>query len=789
MNRMKLVSVSISFLVCLVAFQSLTITAHAEGKVTVKKIDFLEVLDMNFNAAGPLLLQMDEERNRLAVANTLTSSMSFIDCGTHSIENIPLEGRALQHLKSESFTIRRKTGDIYLLGTKALFIVFPDKGSAITIPTDVQYESVVVNEETGNVFLAGRESESLGFIESGSKSLELLKWLDSREDLINLNQTPPPPIRKVVSDNVLNQIIAIDGFTSMLYTFDARTGEKVSSRSIKLTSGGRWHLAGYNQQKHWLFLVAETSGRKVIEAAKIEVVSGNDTIVPLPEFSEGVGITYNEKRNEVYIPYDNHPSVHVVNFNEGSAVEEIKIPAYGNDGSALDVENDILYIASWAFGEVDVIDLKTKRLVKRITRLGIIPHMFTFAFNPNNNLVYFPKGGTAVNGTFGSAISALDPITEKVKKIYMGWTPIDLIELGERDSFLVFNSEDQFAEVRANGNFDLHALPYDFPVRAAYSPGGDIYLSYGPHQSYWPTVYIWDAKNGILTIDKDDLSFYDRRIPRQAHEIVLDGAGVAYFTQNNWGKEEQFLGTLEDEIRVFEARKRISLGDQVQREITQRLLKYDSELHRLYLVRVAEKDEDPSLLQVIDPENQRVLHKLALEQTATDLIFDDKHLYITNFDSNSVSVINKKSFEILEIETQEKPLKLCQLGEQIYVINHRSNSLQTLRGLEKKQIYKIPHEGMPDGLFSWKGKIIITSHNSKELNILQFDPKTESFTSLHKEEYPYGDTSFDSRNVSFYVRGQYGDVLFSLNQGRIDKKNRLWITDFLSGKLFIFESH
>jgi DNA-binding beta-propeller fold protein YncE len=789
MKRTKLVSVSISFLVCLAAFQFFSIYALAEEKVSVKKIDFLEVLDMDINAAGPLLLQMDEERNRLAVANTLTSSITIIDCESHSIENISLEGRVLQHLKSEAMTIRRKTGDVYLVGTKALFIISPAKRSAITIPTNVQYESVVVNEETGNVFLTGRESESLGFIKAGSKKLDMVKWLDSREDLINLNQTPPPPIRKVVSDNVLNQIIAVDGFTSTLYTFDARTGKQISSRAIKLTSGGRWHLAGYNQKKHWLFLVAETSKRKVIEAVKIEVSSGEDTVVPLPEFSEGVGIIYNEKRNEVYIPYDNHPSIHVVNFNNGCTVDEIKIPAYGNDGSALDAENDILYIASWAFGEVDVIDLEARRLKKRITGLGIIPHMFTFALNPNNSLVYFPKGATAVNGTFGTAISALDPGTEKVEKIYAGWAPIDLIELPERDSFLVFNSEDQFAEVRADGSFDLHTLPYDYPIRAIYSPENDIYLSYGPHQSYWPTVYIWDAKNGILTIDKDDLSFYDRRIPRQAHEIVLDKNGVAYFTQNNWGKEEQFLGTLGDEVRVFEASKRMTLEDQVQREITQRILKYDSLMHRLYLVRVGEKDEDPSLLQVIDPEDQRVLHKLALERTATDLVFDDKYLYISNFDSNSVSIINKKSFEIIEIETQGKPLKLCQLDGQTYVINHRSNSLQTLRGMEEGKIYEIPYEGLPDGLFTWKNKVIVTSHSSKALYVIQFDPKTESFVSLHKEVYPYGDTSYDSRNVSFYVRGQYGDAVFSLNQGRIDKNNRLWITDFLSGKMFILGSN
>ncbi|UCE17685.1 MAG: hypothetical protein JSV84_12480 [Gemmatimonadota bacterium] len=53
--------------------------------------------------------------------------------------------------------------------------------------------------------------------------------------------------------------------------------------------------------------------------------------------------------------------------------------------------------------------------------------------------------------------------------------------------------------------------------------------------------------------------------------------------------------------------------------------------------------------------------------------------------------------------------------------------------------------------------------------------------------YTYGDTIFDSGNVSFYVRGQYGDAVFFITQGQVDSEGRLWITDFLSGKLFLIE--
>ncbi len=120
------------------------------------------------------------------------------------------------------------------------------------------------------------------------------------------------------------------------------------------------------------------------------------------------------------------------------------------------------------------------------------------------------------------------------------------------------------------------------------------------------------------------------------------------------------------------------------------------------------------------------------------------------------------------------------------MINHAGKSLQEVNG--KGAIHRIPYEGRPDNVFVWNDKIVITSHGANALSIVQFDPVSERFTMLHRCEYPYGDTWFDSRNVSFYVRGQFGDALFSITKGKTDARGRLWISDFLSGKLFILEA-
>ena len=85
----------------------------ASAGLSVTEIDLLEQSGLQFNGAGPLLVQVDVTRNRLVAANTLSSSVSVIDCSSGEVVNIPIAGRAFQHLKSEALTISATTGRIY----------------------------------------------------------------------------------------------------------------------------------------------------------------------------------------------------------------------------------------------------------------------------------------------------------------------------------------------------------------------------------------------------------------------------------------------------------------------------------------------------------------------------------------------------------------------------------------------------------------------------------------------------------------------------------------------------
>ena len=749
----------------------------------ITEVNFLDSVGVKYNGFGPLMVRYDEGRSRVILINTNSSSVSLINGKDNKVINITMEGRVPQYLKEESFTFNKKNGNIYLIGEKRLSIIYPENNKSDTFNTIHQYEMVCIDDNTGNCFLAGRESKKIAFLNIKTGKIKFIRLFDRTEKMMNLNQTPPPPIRKIVADPELKKVFVFDGYTSNLHTLDINSGRQISKRALKIKKGVRFHFAGYDFAGHTLYLVTETIKRKVVQALKIDCQSGKDIYVDLPELTEGVGINLNSKRDEVYIPYDNHPAVHIVSFRNGGNYEKVDIPSYGNDASAVDKEKNLLYIASWAYGEVYVIDIEKQKMIKRVRDVGILPHMFSIALDPENNRLYIPLGATAVNGSFGSAVTYLNTKTWKKERVRTGWAPVDLIELEKDGSFLVFNTESEFAKVTPEGKTEYHKLPFPYPVAAARSEKGNVFLSYGPHQSYWPVVYIWGAKNGILEIEKETLQMYDRRIPRLAHKLVFDKRGGLYGLQNSWGKENIFLSYFPEGIRMFAPQERVYFYSSIQRENIQRVLKYDSTTDHMYILKIGEKDSDPGSLLVVNAKDKMLIKEIETGRTPTDLQFDKDFIYISNFDSDSITKVDKKAFSTTTLETGKHPLKVIANKKNIWVLNHSSRSIQSLG--DTKGTYQIPDGLYPDNFALIEGSIYVSAHNYKKFSIFCFDLNKKTFKPILNFSYPYGETTFDTSNTAFYLRGQFGDSIYEISKIKKGKDGKLWVTDLLSGRLFI----
>jgi len=772
----------------LVMVMALAVAVAAADSFRVNAVDLLETLNLDVNGAGPLLLCADPPRNRIVLANTLTASVSVIDGTTHAVRNLPIGNRVPQWLKSEALAVNPRDGAIYVIGERSLHVLLPGRASAVTLSTGEQYESLAVDATSGRALLASRASEELLLADPADGSVRRIRWASGIEPFGNLNMTPPPPVRKVVADPRLGRFVAVDGAAAAMYLVDPQSGQLGPQRDLPLTAGGRWHLAGYDPAAHILYLVTETAQRKVMQAARIRTDAAGEQVVALPGLAEGVGITCSPGRDELYIAYDNDPVLHVVDFKSAGAVTEVPLPAFGNDAAVLDAEGGKLYVASWAYGEVDRIDLAERRLERRYKDLGIIPHMFGLAWNPVSRRLYIPIGATAVNGSFGAALTVLDPDTGAVAKVRTGWAPVDLTWSDARGAMLVVNSEDALAEVFPDGSCCLHALPCTYPTSAGPAPGGDVYVAYGPHQSYWPVVYIWGARNGLLRIRTDDLTFDDRRLPRQVHEMALDRNGAVHLLQNCWGKEKQFITVLPDIVREFSPQFRVELEGEYERENTPRFLRYDPARDWLYVARDAETDDGPGSFYIVDARSGQTLHRMDTGPTPADCTFDDHRIFVADFGNRAVHVIDKDGFAGRRIAAGEQPLRLAIAGDWLLVLNHagRSLSLVNRRTLAVTEI-AVPVDGRPDNLAGLGGIAILTAHGPDSLDILAFDPATRSFQTIHRFKYPFGDARLDSRNVAFYLDGRFGDAIFDISRIRTDPQGRVWVSDFLSGHVFILE--
>ena len=381
--------------------------------------------------------------------------------------------------------------------------------------------------------------------------------------------------------------------------------------------------------------------------------------------------------------------------------EESACPAYGNDAAVLDTENDLLYVGSWAHGEVDVLDLKARAFVKQDHRPGDHPPHVQHDPRPEHRPPLVPRGATAVNGTFGAALCALDPRTEKLEKVRTGWAPIDLVELPGKGSFLVFDCEDRFAEVRPDGSFRRttwsrlsdpghSGSPRRCPslLRSGWEFGGREL-----HQDcFWrrrlpllrpPPVLLavrvtWDAKNGVLSIDAEDLGLYDRRIPGRPWKWPSTGTASSGSPRTTGERRSSTsapsaTGCASSRRRAAGPRRPGGAGQDPE-EFLVPIPTCTGSTSRGWpsgtTSRAACRSSISPPARSWDP----------LGRTVTDLLLSGENLYAANFDSRSVTVIDHRTLETRSVAAGEQPLRLAACGGRVWALHHGGRSLQEIGG-------------------------------------------------------------------------------------------------------------
>jgi DNA-binding beta-propeller fold protein YncE len=786
------------------------IALAAPANPAVKTVDFAAGLGVEANALGPQQLCADPARNRLFIACANSSAVAVLQEGpfrmpsgsqwTHveapgkGLFTIPVGTRMPRRLRAGGMKVSPATGKLYVLGERKLIVVDADKRTALTITLTGDFEAMALDGKTDVAYLAGRTCAELAVVDAAAQQIQLIPYTEAADPLPFMAASAPPPIRFPYADPAKPRVYVVDGALSRFFVIDVENRNVPVSRELELELFPRWHDAGFDPAKGRIFAVVENAGREARHALSIDINGEADAVVDLPEkHTEPAGVNSDPARGEVYIPYDNMKLVHVVAFGQDPEVVEVAMPGTGMDASVYDPRTRMLYVTGWNQAALYYVDMATRERTFTVPFFPVYPHMNSLAFNAYTRKLYVPTGSTAVNGTFGAAVTRFDTRTHDFSKVKTGWGPVSLIRKPNTENFYVFGSEDQFAEVKPDGSYTLHGLPHPYPHQAIHHRSGEsVLVAYGPHSSMWPQFYIGGTRNGIFTIDRRGLVTEDRMTRRLVQGMCYDKEGQLWIFQNTWGKEAPFLMAFPETVEAWpDGGFQIPLPPKIDNECVLRLLEVDAASGLIYAGRTGNLAEDNGTVYAVDPLTRQIKATYEVGVTPTDLCIHENRVYVTNFDGNSVSVIHTDTGAIDTYEGCQGPIAVAAMDGAFVVLNHLGKSLEMIRADETgayTALFSVPlGAALPGSMLVHprRNEIYVTAHTPDGAYLLRYDTASNQVTTLHQAPHPYGEVTFDQANAAFGVRAQWGDALFRLNEMAVDENDRLWVTDYLAGKLWI----
>lgn len=769
----------------------------AEKPVT--EVDLAKLNGMGGNAQGPHILIADNQNSRVFAACVNSSAIAMIDAKTDKVTVIPVSSRMPRRLRIQGAAVDHFTNEFVLAGQNCIIIADLVHGKSRTVPLPDDYTSVAVDEKTGKIFAVGRVSGDLAIVGPGAAEASFIPYGSMEEDIQYFAVSPPTPIRTVWVDSNDRRIYIFDGTQPKLFILDADTYKVINSRNLPLSQFPRWHWGGPDWEDGRFYLSVEDDKRVSRFAVSVDLKGTNDIVVELPEgATEPTGVSISTKRNELYIPYDNNDFIHAISFSPEPKVEQIQHQSkYGIDSSVYDEEKGLLYAPSWAEGIMFEINVAERKVNHHTPYFPVYPHMNNFAYLPSLGKIYVPSGATAVNGTFGSLITVLNINTLEQKTIRTGWSPVSLVEIPDKDRFFVFGSDDSFAVVSPDGKASFKKLPYPYLHEGFYNPAdGNVYATYGLHYSIFPAFYIRATRGGIYTLDSSGEMISERQTDRLAQRALIDDNGILWATENIWGKEEPRL--IYFDLKNNSRWGKVMLPPAIDNECALRGLKKNPLNGDLWVLRNGDRSVDKGMMHRVNPSSKSLIATYETGITPTDIAFLVNFTLVSSFMEDKITIVNSMSEntsaeKTFEIKAGDGPVAIATVPElkEAFVLNHLDSTLTVLAytngNIEPQKTISIPGECKPGNIFEAGGKLFISAHNKKMFILQQFDPRTEKFKTILKHAYPYGETTFDQSNAAFANTAQWGDAIYRLNEFALDSKSRLWVTDYLSGKLWIIK--
>jgi DNA-binding beta-propeller fold protein YncE len=202
------------------------------------------------------------------------------------------------------------------------------------------------------------------------------------------------------------------------------------------------------------------------------------------------------------------------------------------------------------------------------------------------------------------------------------------------------------------------------------------------------------------------------------------------------------------------------------------------------------------MMHRVNPKLKTLVATYETGITPTDIAFLENYTIACSFSEDKVTAVNSISDtagteQVLDIKVGNGPIAIAadSSRKEAFVLNHLDSTLSVLGykddTLQLKRTVQIPGGYKPGNIFLADSNLYISGHKNDQFVLYRFNPETERFITILTHSYPYGEISFDQSNAAFANTAQWGDAIYRLNEFARDSKGRLWITDYLSGKLWI----
>ena len=516
-------------------------------------------------------------------------------------------------------------------------------------------------------------------------------------------------------------------------------------------------------------------------------------------------LTVNSANGDIYLSNRDSDTLTILNGKTNQKDRDIRI---GNEPADIEVDpnKNILYVTHPSDGKISVINLKKINLKEdkpaNIIQTGLSP--LFIALNSDNSKLYvsnfFQNTVSVINldlQQYGRSVVKLEEKNYSIKNITVGGGPTDIEFNSDLNAIYVINSKDNSVSVingttnKVNSTIKVGQNPAGIEVNPDENMiyvtnfgSNSVSVINGTTNKVNSTIKVGQNPAGI-EVNPDENMIYVTNFGSNSVSVINGSSNMVVATLNvdqkpsniglNFKVKRLYVSNGEGNINI----KAIDLNDRLSTNILSHIptgihpneiaigIAKNNKTEMVYVT-----NTDSNSVSVIDGTTNLLKKIVPVGQKPNDIIFNEKtrELYVSNSLSNTLSVIDTKTetvkYTINSSGKNPQGLGIDNNKNLIYVVNTDSNSVSVIDGTTREVINKnITVENKPIGIaVDVKHDLVyVTNYGSNSVSVIDGTTREVINKNITVENKPIG-IAVDVKHNLVYVTN-YGSNSVSVIDG------------------------